>query len=74
MDKKWYESDWIYDLESYPNCFSMCIVHASGKSMRVFEISDRKNDIEGIVFHDSKSDKMCKIRKCDFGIKRLRSF
>lgn len=27
-------------------------------------------DIEGIVFHDSKSDKMCKIRKSDFGIKR----
>jgi hypothetical protein len=49
LDKKWYESDWIYDLESYPNCFSMCIVHSSGKSMRVFEISDRKNDIEGIA-------------------------
>ena len=27
-------------------------------------------DIEGIVFHDSESDKMCKIRKSDFGIKR----
>ena len=27
-------------------------------------------DIEGIVFHDSKSDKMCKIRKSDFGIRR----
>lgn len=49
MDKKWYESDFIYDLESYPNCFSMSIVHASGKHMRVFEISDRKNEIEGIA-------------------------
>ena len=29
------------------------------------------NDIEGIVFHDSKgTGKMCKIRKSDFGIKR----
>jgi hypothetical protein len=28
------------------------------------------NDIEGIVFHDSESDKMCKIRKSDFGIRR----
>lgn len=37
-------------------------------------LSKDENDIEGIVFHDSKSDKMCKIRKCDFGIKRLRSF
>lgn len=27
-------------------------------------------DIEGIVFHDRYSDKMCKIRKTDFGIKR----
>lgn len=37
-------------------------------------LSKDENDIEGIVFHDSKSDKMCKIRKCDFGIKRRRSF
>ena len=29
------------------------------------------NDIEGIVFHDSKpTGRMCKIRKSDFGIKR----
>ena len=49
MDKKWYESDWVFDLESYPNVFSMCIVHASGNHMRVFEISDRKNEIEGIA-------------------------
>lgn len=27
-------------------------------------------DIEGIVFHDSESDRMCKIRKSDFGIRR----
>ena len=27
-------------------------------------------DSEGIVFHDKLSDKMCKIRKSDFGIKR----
>jgi len=49
LDKKWYESDFIYDLESYPNVFSMSIIHASGKHMRVFEISDRKNEIEGIA-------------------------
>jgi hypothetical protein len=29
-----------------------------------------KTNIEGIVFHDSESDKMCKIRKSDFGIRR----
>lgn len=34
-------------------------------------LKDPKNDIEGIVFHDSKgTGKMCKIRKTDFGIKR----
>jgi len=27
-------------------------------------------DIEGIVFHDYNSNKMCKIRKSDFGIQR----
>jgi hypothetical protein len=28
------------------------------------------NDIEGIVFHEMGGDRMCKIRKSDFGIKR----
>ncbi|AGO48398.1 RNA ligase [Cellulophaga phage phi10:1] len=29
-----------------------------------------ENDIEGIVFHHMEDDRMCKIRKSDFGIKR----
>jgi len=29
-----------------------------------------KNDIEGIVFHHKIDDRMCKLRKSDFGIKR----
>ena len=29
-----------------------------------------ENDIEGIVFHEEGGDRMCKIRKTDFGIKR----
>ena len=29
-----------------------------------------ENDIEGIVFHHREDDRMCKIRKKDFGIKR----
>ena len=28
------------------------------------------HDIEGIVFHENNGDRMCKIRKTDFGIKR----
>lgn len=38
-------------------------------SIRKF-LLDKNNNIEGIVFHDSKSEKMCKIKKSDFGIKR----
>ena len=30
----------------------------------------RANDIEGIVFHHKDDDRMCKIRKSDFGIHR----
>ncbi len=30
-----------------------------------------ENDIEGIVFHHIADDRMCKLRKSDFGIKRL---
>lgn len=46
----------------------------------VFEINDvsflgiknflEEHDIEGIVFYHTESDKMCKIRKKDFGLKR----
>jgi len=39
----------------------------SFESIRVFL---EKNDIEGIVFHNKYDDRMCKIRKSDFGIKR----
>lgn len=47
--KRYFECDMIYDLESYPNCFTMTIVHASGKWLKTFEISDRKNQTEDIA-------------------------
>jgi hypothetical protein len=31
-----------------------------------------ENDIEGIVFHHISDERMCKLRKSDFGIKRLK--
>jgi hypothetical protein len=31
-----------------------------------------ENDIEGIVFHHISDGRMCKLRKTDFGIKRLK--
>jgi hypothetical protein len=33
-------------------------------------LSNPKLDIEGVVFHHKNDERMCKIRKCDFGIKR----
>ncbi|MEY2703833.1 MAG: hypothetical protein RLY43_2472 [Bacteroidota bacterium] len=33
-------------------------------------LSNSELDIEGIVFHHKNDGRMCKIRKCDFGIKR----
>lgn len=41
--------DWVYDLETYPNIFTFATVFANGKGMRVFEISDRRNDINEIL-------------------------
>lgn len=40
---------WIYDIETFPNCFTFCAVYANGKGIRVFEISDRKNEIEELL-------------------------
>lgn len=39
----------IYDLETYPNIFTCCAVFSNGKGMRVFEVSDRKNDSDKFV-------------------------
>lgn len=39
------EGDWIYDIETYPNCFTLCAVYSNGGGIRVFELSDRRDDI-----------------------------
>ncbi|WCO82078.1 putative DNA polymerase [Pseudomonas phage vB_PpS_SYP] len=41
--------DWIYDIECYPNVFTLAAVFANGKGMRVYEISDRRNDVEEML-------------------------
>jgi hypothetical protein len=38
--------DWIYDLETYPNCFTCSIVDINGENEQVFECSTRKNEAE----------------------------
>lgn len=38
------------------------------KDLEIFLL---ENDIEGIVFHHISDERMCKLRKSDFGIKRM---
>jgi hypothetical protein len=40
------QSDWIYDLETYPNIFTAAFIHSYSGSRRLFEISTRKNDVD----------------------------
>lgn len=47
--KEYYKKDIIYDLETYPNIWTMAAVFANGKGMRVYEISDRKNDLDEML-------------------------
>lgn len=46
---RFFETDFIYDVESYPNVFTMTIIHASGKWLKTYEISDRRNDTQEIA-------------------------
>lgn len=39
----------IYDLESYKNIFTYCGVNADGTDIKVFEISDRKNETKELL-------------------------
>jgi len=43
---KYFDNDYIYDLETYRNLFSMCVISADGKDGHIFEISDRKDNRE----------------------------
>jgi len=37
--------DWTYDLETYPNIFTADFKHANTGTRLLFEVSDRKNEI-----------------------------
>jgi hypothetical protein len=50
-------------------CDVLHIVDFRFESIKAY-LSDPANDIEGIVFHEVRGQRMCKIRKSDFGIKR----
>jgi len=49
INKNYISGSWIYDTETYPNIFTFCAVYANGKSLRVYEISDRKNQTEELL-------------------------
>lgn len=42
-------SDFVYDIETYPNAFTMTVEHVDCGLRWVFEISDRKNESKGII-------------------------
>lgn len=44
MEKRYFEGDWSYDIETYQNCFTCTFQYADGSDPIVFEISDRKNE------------------------------
>ena len=39
---------WIYDIETYPNCFSFAIIREDGKHAVTYEVSTRKNQIDKV--------------------------
>lgn len=39
---------WIWDIETYPNTFTSCFINAETKECLVFEISDRKDERQGL--------------------------
>jgi hypothetical protein len=49
LEKKFFEGDWVFDIETFPNTFTFAAVYSNGKGMRAFEISDRKNEVEELL-------------------------
>jgi hypothetical protein len=49
LEKKFFEGDWVWDEETYPNIYTFAAVYANGNGMRVFEISDRKNEVQELL-------------------------
>lgn len=50
--------DWVYDIETYPNCFTFTAVCADNSRTHVYECSSRKNDVSQLFeFLDMLHDK-----------------
>lgn len=44
-----YAQDYIYDIETYPNVFTCCFIHALTGERWIFEISSRRDDTEQFI-------------------------
>jgi len=42
-------NDYVYDVETYPNVFTLAVEHAEAPFQWLFEISDRRNDSKEII-------------------------
>jgi len=42
-------TDYVYDIETYPNIFTFCSINTSTGELNLFEISDRKNEFEDLM-------------------------
>lgn len=42
-------TDWIYDIETYPNCFTVAFEHADAPFRAAFEISEYRNDTPALL-------------------------
>lgn len=42
--------DYVYDLETYPNCFLATFLHVATGDVRTFEISDRCNQVKELAY------------------------
>lgn len=49
VEQNYIVGDWIYDLETYPNCFTFALSSSDGKHIRCFEVSDRINQTQEIL-------------------------
>ena len=46
MERKFFENDWIWDIETYPNICSFTFMKADGSKEFVFEISSRNYELK----------------------------
>ena len=56
MDYKYFDGDWIWDIETYPNIITFAFKSADGEQKKLFEISKRENHLQELLLfcRDSK--------------------